>query len=119
MMGIFKVLSLCLAIVCLGSTAIAQDLDEAIDAMELACGIRYAGPRSETDHGRFYCMRAYAAQCTIKSAREDGAPNAQQIIDAETQVIAQMRALVLSARLAKESVPEAETARTQGNALDY
>ena len=40
---------------------------DAFDAMESSCGEPYRGTTDERDHGRFYCMRAYAAQCTLKS----------------------------------------------------
>ena len=46
-----------------GADSVLEDL---LDQMEVACGDRYRGTRDERDHSRFYCMRAYIAECRIR-----------------------------------------------------
>ena len=40
--------------------------------MESSCGFRYAGTTDERDHGRFYCMRAYASECALNKGPNPG-----------------------------------------------
>ena len=77
-----------------GASESGASMDEVLDRMAELCGMRYRGTRDPYDHGRFYCMRAYQAQCQIKGATEAGTAQGRQAIEAERRVLEQMGALV-------------------------
>ena len=75
--------------------ALAQDeMTQALAAMEEACGMSYRGTMDENDHGRFYCMRAYLAQCQIRMSAETGTAEAAEAAEVERSSLRQMCALV-------------------------
>ena len=50
------------------------DFDTALNNLETSCGERYRSGFSEQDHGRFYCLDAFARYCALKKG-----PNQQQL----------------------------------------
>ena len=52
------------------------DFDEALHNLEASCGEKYRSAFSEQDHGRFYCLDAFARHCALKKGHD------QQQLDA-------------------------------------
>ncbi len=69
-------------------------MTQALAAKEEACGMSYRGTMNENDHGSFYCMRAYLAQCQIRMSAEMGTAEAAETADTERSNLRQMCALV-------------------------
>ena len=68
---------------------------EALAIMESRCGMQYKGTREEKEHEkRFYCMRAFLAQCMIKQPTKTGAAQGQRSISRELQYLERVRSLV-------------------------
>ena len=54
----------------------SSDFGEALHNLEASCGEKYRSAFSEQDHGRFYCLDAFARHCALKNGHD------QQQLDA-------------------------------------
>ena len=59
-----------------GSEGSSNEFDTALRNMENSCGERFRSAFSEQDHGRFYCLDAFARYCALKKGHN------QQQLDA-------------------------------------
>ena len=58
----------------IGADGTSSEFDTALRNLENGCGERYRSAFSEQDHGRFYCLDAFARHCALKKG-----PNQKQL----------------------------------------
>ena len=69
-----------------------SDFNEALRNLENSCGERYRSAFSEQDHGRFFCLDAFARHCALKKGHN------QQQLDALRHDFAVLRSQGLESR---------------------
>ena len=69
------------------SQGTSGDFDHALRNLEASCGEKYRSGFSENDHGRFYCLDAFARHCALKNGHN------QQQLDALRHDFEALRAL--------------------------